>query len=116
MTRNWQDMELLRVFLGTSDHVAGESAADALLRHAKAAGLQGGTVLQGVAGFGQHAVLHRPGLFRLSPNLPVVVEFVDDAGRIEAFVPTVMTLLRGGGLVTRERLRALRGGEDRHDV
>ncbi|MEW6421149.1 MAG: DUF190 domain-containing protein, partial [Deinococcota bacterium] len=54
-------------------------------------------------------VIHRPHLFRLSSDQPVVVEFVDAPERIEAFLPQVWALLdpRSGSLVTRERVRML---------
>lgn len=111
----WLEGELLRVFLGTSDHIGLENTTDALLRRARDAGLSGGTALQGSSGFGANSVIHRPHLFKLSSDLPVVVEFVDRPERIEAFLPTVLALLQGGGLVTREQVRMLAREGDFHD-
>ncbi|GAA5512422.1 hypothetical protein Dcar01_01136 [Deinococcus carri] len=109
MKIEWREAERLRVFLGTSDHVGGNVASEALLQAAHRAGLAGGTVIQGSVGFGARSVIHRPHLFRLSSDQPVVVEFVDVPERIAAFVPQVWALLDqiSGSLVTRERVQML---------
>ncbi|GAA5534044.1 hypothetical protein Dalu01_02452 [Deinococcus aluminii] len=51
--------------------------------------------------------MHRSSLFKPSSDLPFVVEFVDTPERMEGFLPAVLALLNGAGLVTRERLRVL---------
>lgn len=117
MNITWLEAERLRVFLGTSDHVGGQVTSDALLEAAHRAGLSGGTVFQGSGGFGSHSIIHRPHFLRLSSDQPVVVEFVDVPGRIEAFVPQVRALLdaSGGSLVIRERVRMLARPGGPHD-
>ncbi|ABF43979.1 protein of unknown function DUF190 (plasmid) [Deinococcus geothermalis DSM 11300] len=117
MNIRWMEAERLRVFLGTSDQVGGQVASDALLEAAHRAGLAGGTVFQGSVGFGASSVIHRPHLFRLSSDQPVVVEFVDTPERIEAFVPQVWALLAqiSGSLVIRERVQMLARPGEPHD-
>ena len=102
--------ELLRVFFGEGDRVAGRPAFEALLRAAHDAGLAGATLLRGSLGFGAESVLHHPRPFRLSGDLPMVLEVVDAPERIEAFVRALEGLLTGGGLVTVERVTVLRPG------
>ena len=46
----------------------------ALLELFRSKGLAGATVLQGVAGFGPSSVVHEAHLFRLSTDLPLVIE------------------------------------------
>jgi PII-like signaling protein len=102
---------LLRVFFGESDRVGGRPAAEALLAAAHDAGLGGATLFRGSLGFGADSVVHQPQPFRLSGDLPMVLEVVDDTERIDRFVAELEHLLTGGGLVTVERVAVL--GRDR---
>lgn len=100
---------LLRVFFGESDRVAGRPAAEALLAVAHREGLAGATLFRGTLGFGADSVVHQARPFRLSGDLPMVLEVVDEADRIDRFVGHLEDLLTGGGLVTVERVSVLRG-------
>ncbi len=113
--RSGTEAELLRVFLGEDDRAHGRPAFQVVVEAAQHAGLAGATVLRGSLGFGADSVLHRANAFRLSGDLPVVVEIVDVPERIAAFLPQLEGLLLGGGLVTLERVRVLHarpGGGD----
>lgn len=95
---------LLRLYLNETDRLDGRPAWEAVLQRALEAGLSGGTVLHGVAGFGSHHRLHEARLLRLAENLPVVVELVDESTRLESFLASLSPLLPGG-LATLESLR-----------
>lgn len=101
---------LLRVYFGESDKHGGRPASEALLRAAQEAGLASATLLRGSIGFGADSVLHELRPFRLSGDLPMVLEVVDDAGRVDRFAQSLAGLLTGGGLVTVERVTVLRHG------
>lgn len=104
------EAELLRVFFGESDRLGGHPAFEVLLRAAHEAGLAGATLLRGTLGFGANSVLHQPRPFRLSGDLPMVLEVVDAPERIERFVAGLEGVLSGGGLVTLERVAVLAPG------
>jgi uncharacterized protein len=97
---------LLRVFVGDSDRFAGEPLYEAIVRRAREAGLAGATVLRGVEGFGAHSRIHTARILRLSQDLPIVVEIVDRADRIEAFLPELDEMV-GEGMATLEKVRVL---------
>jgi len=59
--------------------------------------------------------VHHPQPFRLSGDLPMVLEAVDEGERIDAFVDALGGLLTGGGLITVERVAVLRGGAVEQD-
>jgi len=99
---------LLRVFLGERDRVGGVPAFRAVVEAARELGLAGATVLHGSIGFGADSIIHRPEPWRLSGDLPVVIEVVDDAERIDALIARLERLLEGGGLITLENVRVLR--------
>src|SRR5687767_6434616 len=102
---------LLRIFVGESDKHDGHPLYEWLVLKAREAGLAGATVLRGIEGFGAHSRLHTAKILRRSEDLPIVVEIVDLAEKIEAFLPTVDAAI-GEGLATVEKVdvRFYRGG------
>ncbi len=104
-----EDAKLLRVFVGEDDKAGGHPLYEAIVLSARQAGLAGATVLRGPLGFGQSSRLHTTKILRLSQNLPMVVEIVDAAEKIDAFLP-VLDQLIGSGLVTIERVQVVRYG------
>jgi uncharacterized protein len=63
-------------------------------------------VLRGIEGFGADSRLHTARLLRLSEDLPVVIEIVDSAERIEAILPALDEMV-GEGMVTVERVEVI---------
>ena len=93
----------LRVFIGDDDTYGNQPLCDVILATAREARLAGVTVFRGVAGFGRSAYVHE--VFRgFSHDLPIVLEIVDTAERIEAWLPILRELLRGG-FVTMEPIQ-----------
>lgn len=88
--------KLLRIFIGDSDRWQGKPLYQALVEAARAHGLAGATVLHGVMGYGAHSRLHSANILRLSSDLPVIIEIVDLPERIDAFLPTVDTMVQEG--------------------
>jgi PII-like signaling protein len=101
----------LRLYIGGNDAFDGEPLVDAIVERARASGLAGLTAWRGIAGFGESAHVHRIDL-ALSHDLPIVIEIVDAADRIDAFLPAVQAMI-GSGLVTREPVTVLRYGTAR---
>jgi PII-like signaling protein len=94
--------KLLRIFVGDMDRWQGRPLYEAIVEAAKTRGLAGATVWKGCMGFGKHSRLHTAKVLRLSEDLPVVVEIVDAADKIEAFLPDLDRMVTEG-LVTIER-------------
>jgi hypothetical protein len=70
-------------------------------------GLAGATVLRGIEGFGASSVVHTSRILRLSEDLPMVIEIVDSADKIDAFLEATESMVEGG-LVTLERVEILK--------
>jgi len=98
---------LLRLVLSESRSHDRESLAEHLLALFRADGLAGATVLKGVAGFGRDRSVHAAGVEVTAHGLPVVLEVVDSAERIEQVLPRVEALMVGG-VITLERARVIR--------
>jgi PII-like signaling protein len=97
---------LLRIFIGESDRWEGRPLYEAIVRKAREAGLAGATVLRGLEGFGANSRIHTARILRLSEDLPVVVEMVDRAERIEEILPELDKMV-GEGMITIEKVRVI---------
>jgi PII-like signaling protein len=111
------EAQLLRVFIGESDRAEGKPLARVIVQRAREAGLAGATVLRGYLGFGASSRIHTSRVLRLSEDLPLVIEIVDAAEKIDAFLPQLDELITEG-LVTLEKVRVIAyrhngGGENR---
>jgi len=100
------DGQLLRIFVGESDRWHGKPLYEAIVERARREGLAGATAIRGLEGFGAHSRLHTTRILRLSEDLPVVIELVDTAEKIEAFLPGLDDMV-SEGLVTLEKVRVI---------
>lgn len=98
----------VRVTLYLSDgakfhHVPTYSAILDLLFHS---GIAGATVLKGVAGFGAKHRMHSATMLEISDHLPIRVEFIDTAEKVEAILPELEKRI-GSGLITLDQVRVI---------
>jgi PII-like signaling protein len=56
--------------------------------------------------------MHTAKVLRLSEDLPMVIEIVDNREKIEAFLPLLEGMI-GGGLVTLEKVQVVQYGPDK---
>ena len=101
MTRLEGEGKLLRIFVGESDTWHGKPLYQAIVERVRAEGLAGATVVRGIEGFGADSHLHTSRILRLSEDLPVVIELVDTAERIDAVLPLLDEMVTEG-MVTLE--------------
>ena len=81
--------KLLRIFIGESDRHENMPLFEWIVRKAREQGIAGATVVRGLEGYGARSLLHTSKILRLSSDLPVIIEIVDTAERIEAFLPQI---------------------------
>ena len=98
-----EDGRLLRIFIGESDRRDGEPMYEAILQLLRRRGMAGATVVRGIAGFGRSSVVHTAGLLRMSADLPIIIEVVDTADRLEPVIVELDSLIEEG-LMTLERV------------
>src|SRR5215471_13334514 len=107
------DATLLRIFIGESDRWEHKPLFEVIVLKARETHLAGATVLRGPMGFGKSSRLHTAKILRLSMDLPIVIEIVDSEEKIQAFLPVLNEMMKGG-LVTLEKVKVIdyRAGED----
>jgi PII-like signaling protein len=97
---------LVRIYIGESDHLDGKPLYQAIVERLRERGLAGATVLRGIEGFGAKARLHTTRLLRLSEDLPVLIEVVDQEDKIRAILPELDAMV-GDGLITLEKVEVI---------
>ncbi|TIT06369.1 MAG: DUF190 domain-containing protein [Mesorhizobium sp.] len=103
--------QLLRIFIGENDRADGRPLYEAIVLKARELQIAGATVLRGAMGFGHSSRLHTTKILRLSEDLPLVIEIVDDEEKIAAFLPVLETIMTSG-LITLEKVQVLQYGTD----
>jgi uncharacterized protein len=96
----------LRVYAGENDQWERRPLYEAIVLQARKEGLAGATVFRSPMGFGATSRIHTAKILNLSTDLPIVVEIIDAAPKIEAFLAKLGGMIQGG-MVTVEPVRVV---------
>jgi PII-like signaling protein len=105
------EAKLLRIFIGESDKLNHVSVYEEIVLEARKTGLAGATVFKGIMGFGGNSRIHTSKILRLSEDLPLIIEIVDEEKKIEEFIPRLNELFEKancGGLITIEKAHIIK--------
>lgn len=86
------------ICVGEDVHHHGEALYMAILNFLFYRGVAGATVTKGIAGFGADHKLHTDRILRLAENLPIRIEFVESAVKVDALLPKLYELA-GTGII-----------------
>jgi PII-like signaling protein len=102
----------LTIFVNETDRHGHRPLYTELVHRAHAAGLAGATVVRGIEGYGASSHIHTTRILSLSEELPLVVVIVDEASKIERFLPQLGELV-ADKLVVMEEIRVVEYGRKR---
>ncbi|KLU66809.1 MULTISPECIES: DUF190 domain-containing protein [Desulfosporosinus] len=88
--------KLLKVYLGESERYKNKPLYQYLVLWLKEKGVGGVTVSRGIEGYGQDKVLHTARLLELSSDLPIILEIVDLAEKIDPLIPQICSIVPKG--------------------
>jgi PII-like signaling protein len=101
------EAKLVRIFVGESDKHHHVPVYEKIVLEARKAGLAGATVFKGIMGYGINSRIHTSKILRLSEDLPLIIEIVDEFGKVEKFLSILHDLFEEancGGLITMEKV------------
>jgi PII-like signaling protein len=101
------DGKVVTVFVNSTDQYHGRPLYSAIVQVCQQHGIAGATVSRCVEGYGAHRQLHTTRLLELSEDLPVRIEIVDLAERIDPLLPALGAII-GEGLITVANVHILR--------
>lgn len=101
------DAKLVTIYVNSTDRWHGQPLYSAIVRLCQDKGIAGATVMRCIEGYGAGHRLHTARLLELSENLPVRIEVVDQAERIQPLLAALGGMI-GEGLVTVADVHILR--------
>ena len=101
------DGMLLRIYISESASIEDRPAYKYLTEYFMDKGFPGCTVFRGMLGFGHEKKLKTVDVFRLSLDLPVVIDVVDTEERIMQVLPDVEKVVEYGLIIT-EKVQMIR--------
>jgi PII-like signaling protein len=101
------------IYVGEDHKYHGQSVYAAILDFLFYRGISGASVVRGVAGFGADHHLHTMRIERLAENLPMKIEFVESAGKVEELLPKLQQMA-GSGLIEVQDTTVVKPSEATH--
>ena len=98
---------LLRIFIGESDSHKGKALYEQIVYKARELHIAGVTVIRGIMGYGANSKIHTAKILRLSEDLPIIIEIVDDEENIKKLLPFLDENI-GNGIVTMEKIKVIK--------
>lgn len=88
--------KLLRVYVGENERYKNKPLYQYLIKWLREKEIAGVTITRGIEGYGQDKVVHTARLLELSADLPIVLEIVDTAEKIQEIIPELCQLVPKG--------------------
>jgi uncharacterized protein len=99
--------KLVTIYVNSTDQWHGRPLYAAIVQLCQERGLAGATVSRCEEGYGAGRQLHTTRLMELSENMPVRIEIIDLAERVDPLLPALEPMI-GEGLVAVSEVRVLR--------
>ncbi len=87
--------KMIRVHFGEDDRWQGKPLYEVIVEAARREDLAGATVYRGIEGYGASSRIHRKHLLT-SSDLPVMVCIIDEAEKIQRFLPILEVMVSEG--------------------
>jgi len=88
--------KMIRIHFGEDDRWQGKPLHDAIVSEAHRHDLAGATAYRGIEGYGASSRIHRHHLLGPADDLPILITIIDEASKIEAFMPVLETMVSDG--------------------
>jgi PII-like signaling protein len=82
----------LRIYISSTDKLDHSPLYEVIVYSARKHGLTGATVLKGIMGYGASSEIYNNNLWEISEKIPLVIEIIDDPGKIDSFFESIKPL------------------------
>lgn len=93
---------LLKIYLSEDSKYKNHNLYHEVVHTLRDAGIAGATVTRGIEGYGRDKVLHSSKLLDISPSLPIIIDAIDTAEKIEAVLPRIQEIVNEGLILVTE--------------
>lgn len=98
--------KILRIYASHTDRLQHAPLYETVVREAERMGLAGATVFRGIMGYGTSHELHSEVFWEISQKMPVTIEIIDEAEKIDRLVahlrPMLEAMPKGCLMLTQE--------------
>jgi len=103
-----KNAEILRIFVGEQARHGHRPLYEEIVREARENEIAGATALKGMLSYGHDMTIKASKIMELGTNLPMVIEIVDSAEKIDGFLQILQKMVRDASarvMITRELVR-----------
>jgi PII-like signaling protein len=97
----------LKIYISERDDYKGEALYKFLLKKFREFEVGGATIISGIEGYGLGSCIKQFNVWDLKEDLPIIIEVVDKAEKIDALIPVVEEYVEGG-LITVEDVQIVK--------
>ncbi|WP_461834850.1 DUF190 domain-containing protein [Desulfothermus sp.] len=90
--------KLIKIYVKEGDRYKGKPIYKYILNFLQSKDISGATVYKGICGYGVRGVSEFD-IFRLSMDLPLVIECIDTEEKIESVLPELYDIIKENGLI-----------------
>jgi PII-like signaling protein len=87
----------LRIYISSTDKFRHALLYEEIVLCARRQGIAGATVLKGIMGYGASSEIYTDKLWELSEKVPLVIEIIDEASKIDQFFESVKPMFEKTG-------------------
>jgi len=101
-----KEAKVMRIFVSSTDKFKHSPLYEVIVYAARRYGMAGATVTKGIMGYGASSSISSMRFFELTEKLPMVIEIVDEADKIDEFTEVLLPYfekIRYGCLITVEK-------------
>jgi len=92
--------KILKIYISEDSRYKGHNLYHALVIKLKEIGMAGVTVTRGLESYGKSKTIHDMKILDLSSSLPIIIEVIDEAEKIEQAIPVVKEMVNEGLIIT----------------
>lgn len=92
--------KILKIYVSEDSRYKGHNLYHALVIKLKEIGMAGVTVTRGLESYGKSKTIHNMKILDLSSSLPIIIEIIDEVGKIEKAIPLIKEMVNEGLIIT----------------
>ncbi|WP_435787550.1 DUF190 domain-containing protein [Clostridium sp.] len=91
--------KILKIYVSEDSKYKGHNLYHALVIKLREIGMAGVTVTRGLESYGKSKAIHAMKVLDLSSSLPIIIEVIDEAEKIEKAIPVVKEMVNEGLII-----------------
>jgi PII-like signaling protein len=100
----------MKIYISSTDKYERTPLYELVVFNARKTGLAGATVMKGIMGYGSSSEIYSNKVWELTEKVPLVIEIVDEPGKIDSFFETIRPYFEKSGkghIITMEETTVL---------